>query len=180
MKRAKQKPKSEPTIYDFINAAVLDQPVAARMIAEDRTWLTRTTGAEETALAYLVVENYVAGVAFLIERGADVNTVDGLGATPLMFAAQLGYRDMVSLLLQHGARVNEIDAIDQTALTKAVEHGRVEISDMLLGAGADPFLAGSVYDDIMPRKRSQILDIFGKHGFREPAPEGWGDEGGET
>ena len=55
-------------------------------------------------------------LGYLIELGANVNTKDDGGWTPLISATSAGYIDIVKLLIGKGANVNE-----------ATETGRYEI-----------------------------------------------------
>jgi ankyrin repeat protein len=59
-----------------------------------------------TALGDAVLDNQVDMARLLIERGADVNHVDGFGMTPLLWAASVDFGDaaMIDLLLKSGAR----------------------------------------------------------------------------
>jgi ankyrin repeat protein len=169
---AKRKAKAETvTLRHFVQAAVFNQPLARQMLQADRSWLAARSGSGETALADVVVENYVDAARFLIGQGADVNTRDNSGETPLMYAAILGYAEMVALLLQRGADVNAVDGLEESALFKAARHGRAELCDALLVAGAElggmNLLSKSVYDVILPRKRTQVLSVFERHGHRE-------------
>jgi ankyrin repeat protein len=43
-------------------------------------------------------------VELLLAKGADVNTKDNYGWTPLNIAAQNGHKDVEKLLLQHGGQ----------------------------------------------------------------------------
>ncbi len=50
-------------------------------------------------------------ISFLLDRGAEVNTVDMFGATPIQFAYALKFDDVVSLLLKHGADESYMETI---------------------------------------------------------------------
>lgn len=77
--------------------------------------------------------NDLAGLSQLIASGADVNTRDHLGETPLMYSAYVGSVDAMKLLLDHGAKVDAQSQSGATALVWAaadlakvrllVEHG---------------------------------------------------------
>ncbi len=56
-------------------------------------------------------------VRLLIMNGADVNSPDGSGYTPLMTAANCKQHGMVGMLLQAGA---DADAVDQQGNTAAM------------------------------------------------------------
>jgi ankyrin repeat protein len=79
-------------------------------------------------------------VKFLIDDGADLNSMDDDGNTPLIHAILLNNVHMVELLLNYGADPNiEIDRT--TPLIVAVsgeEDFNIEIVRLLLEAGADP------------------------------------------
>lgn len=79
----------------------------------------------------------------LISAGADVNSRDAYGATPLMNAAHGGNLEMVEALLAAGAEIDAKDELGWTALMKAcfnadLNRGFPEIVDRLISAGADP------------------------------------------
>jgi len=95
-----------------------------------------SAGAGETALHYLVIENRLEAVQYLIARGADVNTREH-GTTPLMNAAILGLTEMIQLLVSHGAQINARDDLEETALHYAASRDRLETVELLLRLGAD-------------------------------------------
>jgi len=154
-------------LRDFVHAAVFDQPLARRMAQQRPAWLTDVSGIEGTALAGVVIEDYLEAARLLLDLGADVNTRGLSDETPLMYAAHLGYREMVGLLLGRGADVNARDEMLETALFKAARHGYAEICEALLEAGAEPDIQNeeeeSIRDIVLPRKREQVLAVLARH-----------------
>ena len=71
--------------------------------------------------------------------------------TPLIYAAEAGFKGIVKELLQADADVNAIDVFDWTALLVAVDKGQSEVVEILLKAGAnlevdeEPVLIYAVY-----------------------------------
>ena len=80
-------------------------------------------------------------VKILLKKGADVNSVNNYGDTPLHLAA---FRinpnpNIVKLLLDAGANYDAIEnRLDRTALHFAASHGNTDTVKLLLDAGADP------------------------------------------
>jgi len=72
-------------------------------------------------------------VRLLIERGADVNTRDMLGWTPLRDAARCGHREVVKLLLEHGAQVHALNGDGRTPFQVSPQK---DIADLLQEYGA--------------------------------------------
>ena len=141
------------------------------MLQESRDWLTATNSIGESALAYIVIENYREAAKFLLEHGADVNTRDMSDETPLIQASGLGYVEMVSLLLERGAEVDARDQDQETALFKAVRYGHSEICEALLAAGAEVNVQNDMEQHltyvVLPRKREQVMSVLAKHGYAE-------------
>lgn len=76
---------------------------------------------------------------YLISQGADVETRDLEGRTPLHVSAWQGHTDMVALLLTHGrAEVDACDLENRTALHSASWQGHSDIVKLLLEHGALP------------------------------------------
>lgn len=173
MAKAKQQAR-EPALRDFVHGAVFDQPLARRMMQRNPALLTDASGSGETALADVVIENYLEAARFLLDAGADINTRDRSGETPLIQAANMGYRDMVALLLGRGADVNARDEVQETALFKAARYGYAEVCAALLAAGAELNIQNDMQEDIsdvvLPRKREQVLNVLIRHRYREPIP----------
>lgn len=67
------------------------------------------------ALLVAVVEGLNDKIPSLLTKGADVNTSDALGQTPLMWAAKRWDAELVELFLKHGANPNAKDEEGETA-----------------------------------------------------------------
>ena len=77
-------------------------------------------------------------VTLLLAHGADVNSRDQSGWTPLMRAAMKGHVEAVRVLLNHGAEVNAQENGEAwTALHWATARGHADVVALLLSHGAD-------------------------------------------
>lgn len=91
------------------------------------------------ALLQAVVHGDVDMVRLCLERGADVNTTDAGGNTPLMLASRARYAltpRLVGLLLAHQANVSHHSDDNATAAHVAAMAGNLEVLMMLREAGA--------------------------------------------
>jgi len=73
----------------------------------------------------------------LLANGAEVNSMDKEGRTPLHHVAFLGHIETAKVLIDHGANVNAMDDEGETPLHLAAEGGWPEIIKLLLDADAD-------------------------------------------
>jgi ankyrin repeat protein len=73
----------------------------------------------------------------LISKGADVNTRNEIGETPLLRAVYNGNAKIVEVLVTGGAEKNSKDKNGWTALMWAVNDGRDGIAKFLIESGAD-------------------------------------------
>jgi ankyrin repeat protein len=109
-----------------------------------------------------------------LDRGADVNTRNDFGETPLMNAASLGYFKMCELLLKRGADLEVRATSEETAISKAAQSGERSVLMMLLDllpAGAD---INAYFDDIIADitlkdggEIAKLLAARGLKGFSE-------------
>ena len=74
-------------------------------------------------------------VRLLIDRGADVNAVQGAGWRLIHHAAQQGDREFVDLLIEHGADVTVTNDRDQSPVDIARGLGHEDLAVFLEGAG---------------------------------------------
>ncbi len=72
----------------------------------------------------------------LLVGGADVNTKELGGKTPLHMAARQGHQAMAEMLISRGADVNAAGTCRRSVLHSAVENGRYETAELLLARGA--------------------------------------------
>lgn len=90
-----------------------------------------------TALSGAAVGGQLRMVQLLLERGADVNSINGvLGRTALMNAAEMGHVDVARYLLARGADPELRDANGQTAREIAVSNRRSDVAAVLGDAKA--------------------------------------------
>ena len=117
--------------FKFGDAAV------ARALFDLGTPIEFADGNGITMLGRAALNNEVAMAAWLIERGANVNVVDKLGMTPLLWAASSDFGDpaMIELLLKSGARADARNKDGLTALDLARKYGHAEVIPALALAG---------------------------------------------
>ncbi|MBI2899235.1 MAG: ankyrin repeat domain-containing protein [Planctomycetes bacterium] len=83
----------------------------------------------------------VEAMRVLLEDGADPDTMEEGGVTPLMIAAREGWDEIVAILLKGRARFDHQDGDGRTALLHAAGAARASAAQLLLDAGADPNLS---------------------------------------
>jgi ankyrin repeat protein len=116
----------------------------------------RESFGEQTPLMWAVTRRHPQMVAFLLEKGADVNarsairdyqrvataesrakSLDRGGFTPLMYAARENCRECVDILLKHGADVDLPDPSGVAPMVIAMLNGNWDIAKRIVEAGAD-------------------------------------------
>ena len=96
------------------------------------------------ALVYASTYNNEEMVKFLLEKGADANTVCeienehiDISPTPLMNAAYRGNTNIINMLLENGADINYTTDYGMTALMYAASFNQFEAAKVLLENNAD-------------------------------------------
>ena len=84
----------------------------------------------------------IDGTRLILEAGVDPNIRDKRGWTPLMYAANRGYKLLVPSLLDARADPDLQAADGATTLFMAVLQGHEDVAEMLVRAGADPAIRG--------------------------------------
>lgn len=94
-----------------------------------------------SALMFACDADSPEAVKFLLQNGADVNFIDAVGKTALMYAAQQKSGDdafnIVQQLISAKADVNAKDKQGNTALSLAREKANIKAADALRNAGAE-------------------------------------------
>lgn len=74
---------------------------------------------------------------YLIDKGININEVNGYGDTPLMYAVLRRNVKMAKELIERGANVNTVNKDNLTPLFNAIQSDNEALIDMLLKANAD-------------------------------------------
>ncbi|MBA7674617.1 hypothetical protein ES703_82837 [subsurface metagenome] len=122
-----------------------------------------------------VVDGDIDQVQQLISEGADINSRNRMGWSPLRTAIQNRRQAVVELLIAKGADVNAKDNSGQTALLVAVNTGQKDTVELLITKGADVNIMGSRGDNALSlakkRRHTEIVELLLKHGAEEPSLE---------
>jgi hypothetical protein len=89
------------------------------------------------SLLQAVVQNNIDELAALLAAGANPDTADQNGQTPVWMKAYWGNTECLQLLIEAGADVNTADRSGQTPVWIAAYRGNPECLQMLIVAGAD-------------------------------------------
>lgn len=158
--------------YSLRDAMFNNWEVAQALIEADPTIIEARSGIGETALHYLAVENHLEGVAYLLERGAHINTRNDFQGTPLIDAASLGYLELCRFLLDNGADITSMDDIGKTAIGAAFDltHSDNALLQMLLfykgDADINLFFDDSDAQFLLTYQNAQISDFWRALGLR--------------
>lgn len=122
--------------YRLISAFFTSIEEGLRVLNAEPELLEERTGLGETPLHYLAVENHLDAVKALVEeKGAEINTLNNCGESPLSQASRLGYLDLVKYLLSKEASLSLPEDSDPV-LHCAVRSNNVEVVNVILAAGA--------------------------------------------
>ncbi|KAF5675217.1 ankyrin repeat domain-containing protein [Fusarium circinatum] len=80
---------------------------------------------------------YYQVLELLLKSGADVNTSDGRGLTPIHMASSDGFIDIVEILIQEGADLNVKTIARQTPLHSCSAKGHLGVTQLLIQHGAN-------------------------------------------
>lgn len=115
----------------------------ARLLVQNRSNVEAeqtTTGKRPLCVA--ARNGHVAMVDFLLQIGADPESRDYLGRTPLLWAVRTGQEEVTKMLVQH-ADLETWDFSGYTPLSMAAEHGHGSIVSLLLDRGSDIDASGT-------------------------------------
>jgi hypothetical protein len=107
----------------------------------------------------------------LIDNGADINTHDPMGETPLNYAISLGYIRIVEMLIARGADVNLAGRFSDRPLHNAVHSGNPHMVRMLIEKGANINLTGrngwTPLQLAIKTERQDIADLLKQYGAKK-------------
>jgi ankyrin repeat protein len=119
-----------------------------------------------TSLQLAIRGEHTGVVKLLLDHGANLNSRDQFGSTPLHAAVISGYESMVELLLERGADFTCTDAKGITPLLCATKKGHVQITQLLLKWAADLNISNSCRGSLISlaagRGHQSILEVFFK------------------
>jgi ankyrin repeat protein len=108
-------------------------------------------------------------VEALLDRGADVNSADQSGWTPLMEAVFGGHTETIRALLDGGADANAKDRAGWTPLMEAASKGHAQAVTVLLERGADANAKSSKGWTALkstPKGNAEIVELLKEAGAR--------------
>lgn len=139
----------------FLRAIYEDVAKAERMLKLEPQFLHYRSSIGETPFHYLIVESEMDRAGKLLDWGADINTQDDFGATPLFSAVILNDSDLVKWLVQRRANLEPKNCLGETALALATSNERAKIFQILIALPRkhpidfyyDDLTAQNIFDD---------------------------------
>ena len=120
-------------IREYLLAAALHQEHVVRSYIEDYAMHPDATmGGKPTALCYSLMKPNIKLAKYLLEQGADHQSVDALGMTPLHYAAMGGCPACVFALLRRGAARAALNCKGETPVDLAASVAPKGPSHLLL------------------------------------------------
>src|SRR4051812_10141067 len=136
-----------------------------------------TAGAADNTLAGLIQAGNRDAALKMIAAGADVNTAQGDGTTPLHWAVYKVDTDLARALLGRGAKPDVINKYGSSPLAEAVKVANARLVEMLLDAGSNaevPNQEGQTALMLAARAGSvDVARLLVRHGANVNAKEKW-------
>ncbi|ELU12921.1 hypothetical protein CAPTEDRAFT_84912, partial [Capitella teleta] len=106
--------------------------IAELIFDEDSSLLEIKDNEGYTALQLAVIAANVPVINFLLEKGADINSVDTEGHTVIHWATGQGHTACTETLIKKGAEINSTDKNGCSALFYAITLGHLDCAKLLL------------------------------------------------
>jgi ankyrin repeat protein len=145
--RSRTMKKSSTTLALTVAAAKGYVNVLRKLVDEGADISAKCGEHNETALHFAARAGKTQVVAFLLERGANIERPDGQSRVPLHCAAWNGHEETTQFLLDKGAAVDAQDGGGRTALYGAAAIGNLAVVQMLLKRAADPTISGGTLQE---------------------------------
>jgi uncharacterized protein len=133
--------------YNFFKAVrEKDAPKAVEILNKPGSVIVnaRDPDSGDSALHIVTKRRDTPWMNLLLQRGANVDSLDGSRNTPLILAANTGFTDGIRVLLAYKANVNARNSSGETPIIKAVQAASLPAVRVLMEAGADPNRTDSV------------------------------------
>lgn len=105
--------------------------------------------------------------AILLDMGADINSPDIVGWTPLMWAAKTGNVGVTELLLERGVLMDHVDIDGNAAVHVAAHFSQVETIRTLMDYGASILVINkrgmTCLDVAMEAQNNEVVMVIVKH-----------------
>jgi len=134
---------AQPEALDPMTEAVMFQDASKVAALLARGGDANAVYNDRSVLGWAAQAGSLEIVTLLVEAGATVDFVDGVGHTPLLRAVDTRQLEIAEYLMANGANVNATEPDGDSILLKAVEDGYLEVVPLLLEAKADPNRANS-------------------------------------
>lgn len=149
------------TTITLIIALLFSNPFTNEVEIEDKSSIEITLAAD----LFESIRNIdIVSLNIHLAEGANVDSVDNEGNTPLMLAAKVGNPRMARILLAHQPNLNAKNLKGETALMIAAENGQYYIARQLIARGANTLernSSGLTAEDIALRNgQPQIVDLL--------------------
>ncbi|BBM84654.1 ankyrin repeat domain-containing protein [Candidatus Uabimicrobium amorphum] len=125
------------------------------------TKINVTNDSGMTALMFAILANHLSAVQLLVTNGADVNTQDRAGNTPLMFTKS---QEVCKFLIDHQANVNAKSKDGITSLMLATKNDNSEVVTLLLQHGANVNDDAQGMTALYSVKSVQVAKLLFDHG----------------
>ena len=118
-------------------------------------------------------------IEHMLSKGANINSTDKDGETPLSAAAQAGYLNAVKVLLDHGADANLADIRGRTPLDYSIEFEHPETADLLRSHGGAKG-KGTIFDAAQSCDPAKVKAFLEENPKLLDSQDTWGAAAGRT